>query len=259
MDRQFTDTTGFANYQQTFSAATQVINDSHAFPPIDTTNCPDTAATYPNCVTDAQIQTEIARLIKAGGLPTGSGANAPIYFVVTPGNTNICADSSDCADNVFCAYHSSFTDGSANVLYSPAPLFFDGASSAQDPKSCQFDNNSKVQEPNGDPADVALKYISHEFNESMTDPFGDGWISAAGQEDGDECNFYSSTSDPNNDGNPDAFLPTLGGSAWRDTIRPGHQPRPLLHPERVEQPGAELPDEPDPECSDRRVHASEHG
>jgi PKD repeat protein len=196
-----------------------VINDSHVFPPIDTTNCPDTAATYPNCVTDAQIQTEIARLIKASGLPTGSGANAPIYFVVTPGNTNVCADSTDCTDNVFCAYHSSFTDGSANVLYSPDPLFFNGASSAQDPKACQFDNNTAVQEPNGDPADVALKYTSHEFNETITDPFpATGWISAAGQEDGDECNFYNSTSDPNNDGNPDAFLPTLGGSASAGTL-----------------------------------------
>jgi PKD repeat protein len=220
VDRQFTDKTGFADYQQTFSASSQVINDGHSFPPIDTANCPDTAASYPHCVTDAQIQSEIQRLITADGLPTGSGANAPIYFVMTPDNTNVCADSSDCADNVLCAYHFSFTDGPNNVLYAATPLFFDGASgSIQDPKDCQFDNNAAVQKPNGDVlADVGLKYISHEFNETITDPFGDGWISAAGQEDGDECNFYNATADPDNDGNPDAFLPTLGGSASAGTL-----------------------------------------
>jgi PKD repeat protein len=215
VDRQFTDNFGgFANYKQVFGSG-QVINDSQAFPSRDLVNCPDTASTYPHCLTDTQLQAEVTRLIGADSLPTGTGANAPIYFVVTPGDTNICAGGSvpvPCADNVFCAYHSSFALGGsgATVLYASIPMFFNGDSSAQDPKACQADGNSQVQEPNGDPADVAIKYLSHEDNETITDPTGSGWWNSTpgspneGNEDGDSCN--------------DAFIPTLGGDAGSGTL-----------------------------------------
>jgi PKD repeat protein len=218
--RQFTDTTGFADYKQAFSPASQVIDDTGNYPLPDQANCKDTATRYPYCLTDAQIQTELARVISADGLPTGSGPNAPVYFVMTADNTDVCTSATSCADNVFCAYHSSLTDGSANVLYSVDPLFFDGtAQSPQNPKICQADNNAAVQAPNADVlADVGLSSISREFNDTITDPFRTGWHSSSGQEDGDQCAFYSPASDPVNDGNPDAFLPTLGGDATAGTL-----------------------------------------
>jgi hypothetical protein len=217
VDWQYTDSDGDSAGRATqFSAASQVIDDSQPFPPLDTTNC-STSTTWPNCVTDAQLRAEVTRLISADGLPTGDGADAPIYFVVTPGDTNVCMDSSSCTSSTFCAYHSSFDDGSNKVLYASIPLFFDGASSTQDPKDCQDDGNSEVQEPNGDIADVAIKYLSHEDNETITDALANAWFSSSGNEIGDECNFFGSFA-PNSGTNPNAFAPTLGGSASAGTL-----------------------------------------
>lgn len=218
VDRQFTDATGFADYRQTFSSATQAIPDTQKYPARDTANCPDVAATYPKCLTDGQLQAEITRLIAADGLPQGTGANAPIYFVVTPSTVNVCADSTSCADTTFCAYHSSYVNVGSDVLYSTIPMFFSGASPAQNPKACQFDHNALPQEPNADPADIAIKYLSHEDNETITDPLGTGWWdSNGGNEDGDNCTAFGTLA-PANGTNPNAFLPTLGGSAASGTL-----------------------------------------
>jgi PKD repeat protein len=214
--RQYTDSTGFADYQQSYSAGHAIV-DTHAYPAQDTTNCPNTNPTYyPTCVTDAQEQAEVARLIAADSLPTGSGANAPIYFVVTPDNVNECSDITHCASNTFCAYHSSFTDGSASVLYAAIPMLI--LSSDFSPKDCQADNTLAVQKPNGDLADVVLKYMSHEDNETITDPFGNAWWdTATGSEIGDNCNATGSV-DFTHGTDPNAFLPTLGGSSSGGTL-----------------------------------------
>jgi PKD repeat protein len=154
--------------------------------------------------------------------------------VITPPKVNSCFDNSTtnpvCADNYFCAYHSSYADGGSNpnVIYADLPTLL----ALNDPKGCQYDkaaydlgnnySSAKVQAPNGavtKTADVTLKALSHEFNESITDPNGDAWwATASGQEDGDECNFYNPTPDPANDGNPNAFTPTLGGSQSAGTL-----------------------------------------
>ncbi len=214
--RQFTDTTGFADASETFSATSQALVDTQPYP----ASCTQTKPTYPVCLTDAQLQTEIARFISANSLPTGSGANAPVYFIVTPGTVNICMQGSGCTSTVFCAYHSTFTDSSHSVLYAAIPLFFDGASSTQNPKLCQSDGTSEVQEPNADIADVAIKYMSHEYNETITDPVDGGgwWDNSSGNEDGDNCNYYASSFNPAMGENPDAFKPVLGGSASAGTL-----------------------------------------
>jgi PKD repeat protein len=220
VDRQFTDSAGFADYQQNFSVSSQSIVDTQQYPPLDATNCQDTSE--PTCLTDAQLQSEVQRLITADGLP-GDGStstqelsrNAPIYFVVLPADVNVCfggggGGATTCSDNAFCAYHSSFTDTSSDsVLYAAIPT----VNEASNPKSCQYDGNTAVQEPNGNVADVVIKYMSHEDNETITDPLGTAWWNTtSGNEDGDNCNFYGSF-DPAKGYNPNAFAPTLGGSA----------------------------------------------
>jgi PKD repeat protein len=215
VNRQFTDGSGFADYSKTFSSS-QAIVDTDAYPSRDVVNCPDVNASYPTCITDGQLTSEIQHLISIHGLPTGTGAGAPIYFVVLPTDVNECAGSTECADNVFCAYHSNFTDGGNEVLYGAIPTLL----ASTDPKGCQFDNNSAVQAPNGDQVgDVTIKYLSHEDNETITDPLGTGWWnSSSGNEDGDECNFWGSSVDPANGSNPNAFAPTLGGTAAAGTL-----------------------------------------
>lgn len=216
--RQYTDSTGFADYRQTFKSAGQVLVDSQPYPSQDMTNCPDVAATYPKCITDAQLQTELSRLIAAQSLPTGIGPDAPIYLFVTPADVNVCMNASTCADNFFCAYHSSLVEGGTTTLYAAIPLFINGASPAQDPKSCQVDGNSAVQEPNRDLADVAISYLSHEVNETLTDPLGDGWWDPmSGNEEADNCASTGAV-DPGGGTNPDAFLPTITGDATAGTL-----------------------------------------
>jgi PKD repeat protein len=208
--RQYTDGAGFADYRQTFDPAGQVVQDTDAYPARDSSNCD--ASPYATCLTDDQLQAEISAQIAAHGLPSdGPRTNselpdgAPIYFVVLPSDVDVCfADGSGtCASNDFCAYHSAFADGADNVLYATIPAV--ALDSPQDAKGCQWDGNSLVQEPNASIADVALKYISHEDNETITDPLGTGWWNDyTGNEDGDNCNS--------------AFTPTLGGDAGAGTL-----------------------------------------
>jgi PKD repeat protein len=222
--RQFTDGSGFADYKQTFSASSQVISDTQGYPVRDQAHCPENIPNAENgCVTDAQIQAELQRLVTTLGLPNDGSAGssslpakAPIYFVVLPSNMNVCDSASSCADNLFCAYHSSFSLGSPSkeLLYATVPFL----AAAQFPKNCQFDGNARIQEPNGDLADVALKFLSHEHNEAITDPTGGGWYdNASGNEDGDNCNATGPSS-PHGGSSPNAFLPTLGGSASAGTL-----------------------------------------
>ena len=228
--RQYTDASGSADYRQSFSAA-QVITDTGAYPSRDRANCPAISSGYPTCITDAQLETELQREITALHLPTDGPASseavpatAPIYFVVLPADVNVCTAWSSpvsCASpssNGFCSYHSVFTDtqNQNSVLYATVPTLIIGA--GQNPKVCQADGNGAVQEPNGSPADVVLKYVSHEDNEAITDPFLDAWYDpVSGNENGDNCNMYGSAS-PANSTSPAAFTPVLGGSAGGGTL-----------------------------------------
>lgn len=230
VDRQFTDTTGFAGYSQTWSAS-HAISDNQPYP---TSGGCSVSSGEAACLYDSQIQAEVARLVNAGPLPAGTTGSAPIYFVVTPPDVNSCFDPSgggdQCATNSFCAYHSSFTIGASAVLYADIPTL----PAATNPKLCQADNNTLIQSPNGNPtADVVIKYMSHEDNETVTDPLGTAWFTALGNENGDNCNAYSASPDPTNPNGgtgPNAFLPTLGGSATAtpygtlyDQLMNGHQ------------------------------------
>ena len=204
--RQYTDGSAYAGAVQTWSAA-QAINDTQPYP---ASGCTENAG-FPEteCLLDSQLQTELERVVHSLGLPEGSTGTAPVYFIVTPATVNTCLDSSTCADNFYCAYHSSVTDPSSNqqLLYADLPLLL----GADDPKGCQSDHTSAVQAPNGDQvADIAVGDLSHELSESITDPFGDGWTTSAGDESGDLCG--ATQLDAN------AFLPTLGGSAASGTL-----------------------------------------
>jgi PKD repeat protein len=220
VNRQFTDQAGFVDYTQTFSSSAQAIEDTQPYP--TTGNCARTSVQHPTCLTDGQLRAEITRLIGADGLPTDGPTSAleldqdaPVYFVVLPADVNECTSSSVCADNNFCAYHSVFNTGGSRVLYASIPTLL----AATSPKSCQSDGNSAVQAPNGDQVgDVILKAMSHEYSETITDPLGSGWWdSASGNEDGDNCNFTGAFS-PTTGNNPNAFTPTLGGSAAAGTL-----------------------------------------
>jgi PKD repeat protein len=214
--RQYTDTTGFAAASQTFASGTQAIVDAQPYPTIDATHC-STATAYPNCVTDAQLRAELTRLIAADSLPTGTGPNAPIYFVITPTNVNVCDGSStNCGSGAFCAYHSYFADGANTVLYSTVPFVVWTGNAT---KGCQFDGTAPYQSPNNDRADNIADNLSHELSETITDPLITGWYNqTGGNEVGDNCQAYASTSDPIGSVSANAYQPSLGGSAGAGTL-----------------------------------------
>lgn len=213
---QYTDSNGSAAQGQTFSAGTQAISDPDSYPSTDTTTC--TAAEqqgFAQCITDAQIQAELTSLINSRHLPTGTGSGAPIYFVVTPQNVNVCMNGGGCASDTFCAYHSSYLGpGSNTVIYASIP--FTSGAGCQDAGPV----DPPTQEPNGDVADVITDNMSHENSEAVTDPLGTAWLTTTGEEVGDQCEAFGAydPNDPRGPTNPDAYLPTLGGSQSAGTL-----------------------------------------
>jgi hypothetical protein len=221
--RQYYDATGYADAAQTFDPAQQVISDATGFPGSDPQTCSGdaTAPAYPYCISDSQIQAELAGLIRSQALPVGLGAGAPavgapqapVYLVITPPDVNVCYQAGDCASSTFCGYHSSFSNQLGNeIVYAVVPFL---PVSVQ-PKQCQQDGLTAVQEPNGDLADMVVDNLSHELNESITDPLGDAWYVGTPygtNEVADNCEMTGALdplgAEPTD---PDAYLPTLGGS-----------------------------------------------
>lgn len=163
-DTQYYDTAGTIAYNSSFGGA---INDTNAFP---ASGCKDSYTSV--CLTDAQLQSEIGRVVAANNLPTGNGTE---YFLFTPKNVGSCFGTS-CAYSYFCAYHSNFTANGADILYANMPY-------------AAFVSNAcgSGQSPNGNDADSTINVTSHEHNETITDPLGTAWYDASGNEDGDKC------------------------------------------------------------------------
>jgi PKD repeat protein len=216
--RQYTDATGYAASAETWTAA-QAIADTQPYPASG--NCTRTPAPITACLTDAQIQAELARVIAAAGPPSGSGSGSPVYFVITPPTVNVCISGSKCADNYLCAYHANVhVTGGADLVYAAVPLL-------TAVKDCQADGTGPLQDPNGLAADVAVDNLSHEFNESITNPDGDAWYDDGSQnEEADFCAQYAATRDPVAGTDPHAYAPTLGtapdGSLY-DQLIAGHE------------------------------------
>jgi len=161
--------------------------------PLPANGCP--AFSGDICITDAQIQAELNHFL--------SGHAADLqheYYLLTPPDVASCFDSagSQCSGNAdlnqaYCAYHSQTTAG---FVYSNIPdltgLY------GCDP-FVTFCPNINCNYNNG-PADGVLSAISHEHNESITDPQPNNawtdWGSNVGGEIGDKCN-NDGLSDPN--------------------------------------------------------------
>jgi PKD domain len=245
--RQYYDRTGFADYRQTFDPARQVILDTQPYPPHKPAECPDVSATYPTCISDGQIQSELQRLITAKHLPTAGSSkavstgrsaparlasNAPIYFVILPADVAFCYGiaipgvlAPQCTYSNMGGYHQAFDAHGQAVLY--APIATDPLRGVAPPPGipgpCQLGGTSVPQEPNGDQADCVISTLLHEDSETITDPIQGtphtGWAQnpLVQGEVGDEC-YLHGPSDPAKGFNPNAFAPTLGGSEVAGTL-----------------------------------------
>jgi hypothetical protein len=173
---QYHDSAGAAVYASTYAGA---IADTDPLPARDI-SCQESVEgpAWPDCVTDTQIQAELAQVVAVHHLPVTLG---DIYVLVTPNGLADCDTSSVPAScslggpdfNGYCAYHSAT---GAGLLYAVIPY-------NAVPNHCASDG----PRPNGSTADPGLSSLSHEHNETITDPLGDGWIDGTGNEDGDLC------------------------------------------------------------------------
>ena len=153
----------------------------------DTSPYPASGCTDPitpgDCLTDAQIQTEIRNVMALKGW---TGGLDKMYLIFTAEGEGSCLGSY-CAYTAYCAYHSSFNVGSTPVIYGNEPY--------GDRHYCQVPGTPS---PNYDPdADTAATAASHELTEAITDPLLDAWYDANGEEIGDKCayNYGSNTWD----------------------------------------------------------------
>jgi hypothetical protein len=209
---QYTDGAGGAQYAQTFGGS---YIDSDPYP--TSGDCSETAPGAPTCLTNSEISGELESFAASHALATGLGS---LFVMLTPDTVVTCVDGGlQCSDDAYCSLHSYASDGNSTLLYVEVP--FTELGSAASAKGCQEDGNGVVQAPNRDPgfADVALKSLSHEMLETITDPLLNAWYNAAGDEIADLCNGVSWS--------PDAFLPLEGGNAsagtlWNQTINGAH-------------------------------------
>ena len=169
-DTQYYDGTGNIAYAS--SVGGSYVDTS----PLPASGCRDSYT--PVCVSDAQLQSEITKDIKANGWTANSSTE---FFMFTAKGIGSCSGSS-CAFSQYCAYHSWVGSGSTATIYANMP-YADTVPSACD----------SGQHPNNDDADATINVTSHEHNESITDQQGNAWYDRRGYENGDKCawNFGS--------------------------------------------------------------------
>lgn len=193
---QYYDTSAPIQYASQFGGS---YVDTKAFP---ANGCNDHQDAV--CLTDQQLQAEIQRVLTTNGW---HGSASTMFFLLTPSGVGSCFDAAgtQCTTNSYCAYHSDFFDTNGeHVIYANQP--YDGSIAG-----CS-DAGAGQGFPNGHDADATINAISHEHNEALTDPFGDGWFAddGAGDEVADLCvgNFGTS-------------LGTLNGQPFNQVIN-GH-------------------------------------
>ncbi len=157
--------------------------------PLPASGCADTATPL-NCITDAQLQTEIRRVMTLKGW---TGGLTKMFFVFTSSGEGSCftAASLSCAYVQYCAYHGFFLSGTTPIIYANEPY--------GDLSVCQAGG---IPSPNSDPvADAASTAASHELTEAITDPELNAWYTSQGNEIGDLCAYNYGTFYPWDSGN----------------------------------------------------------
>jgi PKD repeat protein len=199
---QYTDGSGRATYDDAYGGS---VVDTHAYPTSGT--CPTYSGfgeSFTACISDEKLKAEVESVATAQGWPSGLGAE---YYVVLPPHAGSCFDAAgnSCFDVEYCAYHGHSSGGRvyANISYSPG-----------DPSGCGVG-----EYPNGHAngnVDDTLSSLSHEANESITDPLLNAWFDSEGFENGDECRNTPFGED---------YGPALGGSSgslFNEEIGAGH-------------------------------------
>jgi hypothetical protein len=166
IDTQYYDGGGNIQYSSTFGSS---VSDTHSYP---SNGCPAYGG-FAKCLTDAQLQSEIASVVTAQGWPKNG---TTMYFLFLPSNVGSCFDGtgSQCAYTYYCAYHDWFNSG-GEIIYASQPY-------------AHVSGCSTGQSPNANAADDTINVVSHEHNEAITDPQPNtAWADNLNYEIGDKC------------------------------------------------------------------------
>jgi hypothetical protein len=173
---QYNDTSSFAAYDSHFAGAL-LDTDSYLV---------NSCAKGAICLSDAQIRAELSAYLNAHGLPADL---AHEYFLLTPPGVDSCFEGSCSAGAPhpgFCAYHANVALPAGELIYANVPFLAGGI--------CDDGNH-----PNGTSADASISSLSHEHNESLTDPEPNtawtDWASGetTGFEGADKCRVFEAT------------------------------------------------------------------
>jgi hypothetical protein len=175
-DTQYTDGTGnHIPYAASFGGS------ATASDPFPASGCTDTVLPSAPCLNDNQVSDEIYTVAAAHGWTVGY---PNIFVVMMPKNVGNCASfmngglESYCSFTNACAWHHQW----AGLYFVVQPYVgtVGGCSSGQSPTGA-YD------------ADQAINTISHELNESLTDPAAHSWMDTNGYENGDKCSWNFAT------------------------------------------------------------------
>jgi hypothetical protein len=176
--------TNNTQYYQTINGVTSYISNAGSLggayvdtSPYPASGCTD-SITPGNCLTDAQIQAEVTKVMALKGWTPGINK---IFLVYTGKGEGSCYSAGVCAYNYYCAYHSYYGSTASPVIYANMPYAVSGYCTAG-------------TSPNGNiEADSAASVASHELIESITDPLLNAWYTSQGNEGSDLCAWQYGT------------------------------------------------------------------
>src|ERR1019366_4614585 len=112
------------------------------------------------------------------------------YFILTPSAVESCFESASLSCSAgssspaFCAFHSYISAGASVIVY------------ANDPYTTGVYGCDTGEHPSESVAEGTLQGgLSHEHNESITDPELNAWYDPEGNENGDKCRTFEPTSE----------------------------------------------------------------
>ncbi|HTX31360.1 MAG TPA: hypothetical protein VMD09_08235 [Solirubrobacteraceae bacterium] len=160
-------------YNVSYNPATDAVNDANPYPP-QADQCASPSGTAV-CLTDQEVRAEIDNVIQ--GTPGTPRGLTNLWIVFLPPGVDECVGPGECGTNAFAAYHS-VSDLRAHgvTIYAVAidPIIETPVGPGADPEG--FPD-----------AEVTVDAISHETNEAITDPEGNGWMDPNGMEVADKC------------------------------------------------------------------------
>jgi hypothetical protein len=182
----FTDLNGAPNSffrvnDSYYDSANKFVNKTFDFAPVTGKVYIDNPPSLGTQIGAKDIPKIVRHAIEAqNGLPADEDG---VYFVLTAPTVSAAGFCKS-----YCAYHTSSTAivSGKNIKFALVP------DPGNDCGGC--DGNVAVYgqnvTPNGDPgADEMTDSIIHELSETVTDPLGTGWLTKAGEENGDLCNY----------------------------------------------------------------------